>query len=85
MSAVARQVITHVQEAAGLDVQAGFLPHLPHQGRGQGLAFLDLTAGQAPGPAGISVLVQQQDAVVFDDNASHAHMHPDTLPHRFVS
>ena len=51
VSPVAGQVIADVQQAAGLDVQAGLLLHLPHQGSGQGLAFLDLAAGQAPRPA----------------------------------
>jgi len=83
VGAVARQVITDIQQPTRLDVQAGFLPHLPHQGRGQGLAVLDLAARQAPRPPGIGVLVQQQDAVIFDNHAGHSHMHPVNLPHRF--
>jgi len=82
MGAVTGQMVADVQQPAGLDVQAGLLPHLPDQGVSQGLTLLDLAAGQAPGPPGIGVLVQQQDAVVFDDHAGHSHMYPVNLPHR---
>lgn len=80
MSAVPRQVVTHIQEPARLDLQAGFLPHLPDQRFGQGLAVLDLAAGQAPRPPGAGVLVQHKDAVIFDDDAGHSHMHAPTIP-----
>ncbi len=78
--AVAGKVVAHLQQPPGLDLQAGLLPHLPHQGSGQGPAVLDLTAGQAPRPPRIRVLVQQQDATVLDDDAGHAHMHSVTQP-----
>ena len=81
MSAVAGQMVADIQQPAGLDIQAGLLPHLPDQGGSQSLTLLDLAARQAPGPPGIGVLVQQQDAVVFDDHAGHSHMHPVNLPH----
>ena len=74
VGAVAGQVVAHIQQAPRLDLQAGFLSHLAHESGGQGLAFFDLAAGQAPRPAGIGVLVQQQDAVVLDDDAGHSHM-----------
>jgi hypothetical protein len=49
---------------------AGLLAHPPHQGPGQGLAFLDLAARQAPRPPSPGVLVQQQDTAVLDDDAA---------------
>ena len=79
---VARQMVTDVQQPTGLDLQAGLLAHLPHQGGGEGLAFLDLAARQAPRPPGVSVLVQQQNAIVLDDDAGHAHMHPANILHQ---
>jgi hypothetical protein len=82
VGAVTRQVITDIQQPARLDVQAGFLPHLPHQRSGQGLTVLNLAAGQAPRAPGIGVLVEQQDPVVFDNQAGHAHMHRGSLPQR---
>jgi UTP-glucose-1-phosphate uridylyltransferase len=80
MGPVPRQVVADVQQPARLDIQAGLLPHFPHQRGSQGLAVLHLAARQAPRPARISVLVQQQDAVVLDDNPGHAHTHRANLP-----
>ena len=84
MCAVTGQIVAYIQKAARLHVQARLLPHLPHQRLCQGLAFLDLAAGQAPRPPGIRVLVQQQDAVVLDDDAGHSHMHRGSLSHRSI-
>jgi hypothetical protein len=84
MRPVPRQVVADIQQAAGLDLQAGFLAHLPHEGCGQGLALFDLAAGQAPCPPCVGVLVQQQDAIVLDDDAGHAHMHAANLLHRAI-
>jgi hypothetical protein len=80
MGPVPGQVVADVQQAARLDIQAGLLPHLPHQRGGQGLAVLHLAARQAPRPARISVLVQQQDAVVLDDDPGYAYTHRANLP-----
>jgi hypothetical protein len=55
MGSVAGQVVTRIQEAAGLDVQARS-----------------------------SRISRTRAEVVFDDDAGHAHMHPDRLSHRFV-
>jgi hypothetical protein len=58
------------------------LPHLPDEGGGQRLAFLDLPAGKAPRPARIRVLVKQQDPPVLDNDSGHTHKHPANLRRR---
>ena len=53
VGAVAGQMITHVQEPARLDLQAGLLPHLPHQRGSQGAVPVVPHSGQSgAGPAG---------------------------------
>jgi hypothetical protein len=80
VGAAARQMIAHVQQTAHLHLQAGLLTHLPDQRGGQGLALLDLPARQRPRPAGIGVLVEQQNAAVLNDNPSDPNFHPGNLP-----
>ncbi len=74
------QVVAHVQEPARLHVDACLLAHLPHQGVADGLARLDLPAGQRPGAASVGVLVQKQNLVVLDDDAGDTYLHPGTVP-----
>lgn len=75
VGATSGQVIAHIQQPAHLDVEAGLLTHLPGQGRGQRLAFLDLAARQRPGTAGVGVLVEQQQVAVLDDDAGDSDLH----------
>jgi len=71
----AGQVVTHVQQSPDGDVDPGLLAHLADQCLGQGLALLDLPARQRPGPAGVGVLIEQQDLPVLDDHARDANLH----------
>lgn len=72
-------MIADVQEPAEGDLDAGLLAHLPDQGVGEGLALLDLPSRQRPGPAGVGVLVEQQNLVVLDHDPGDANLHPPNL------
>jgi hypothetical protein len=81
VDALAGQVITHVQQPPRLDHQAGLLADLPHERRAERLPMLDLAAGQRPRPAGVGVLVEQQDLIALDDDGGHPNVqHSRTLP-----
>jgi hypothetical protein len=63
---VRSNVITQEEQPADLDLDAGLLAHFPGQCLGQGLAGLQLAAGQRPAPRAVGVLIEQQDLLVLD-------------------
>jgi hypothetical protein len=77
---VAEQIVADVQQPADRHPDPGLLAHLPHQRSTEGLAFLDLPAGQRPGPPAARVLVEQKDVIVLDDDSGDPNMHGLNLP-----
>jgi UTP-glucose-1-phosphate uridylyltransferase len=75
-------VITDVQQPTHGHVKPGLLAHFPDQRVADRLTGLDLPARQAPRPAGVRVLVQQQDLTVLDQDSGDPHKHPPTLTTR---
>ena len=83
MSATAGQVIAHMQEPTGLDVEPGFLFISRTESFGQRLAVLELAARAATRnlPVSVSWLSRKSPAVLNHDSR-HAHLHPANLPDR---
>jgi hypothetical protein len=76
----ARQIVADVKEPAHGHLDPGLLAHLPDQCGTEGLTFLNLPAGQRPGPPAAGVLVEQKDAIVLNDDSGDTNMHALNLP-----
>lgn len=76
----ARKVVADVQQPTHSHLDPGLLAHLPDQRGTEGLTFLDLPAGQRPGPPAARVLVEQKDVIVLNDDSGDPNMHALNLP-----
>jgi hypothetical protein len=74
------QVVADVQQPAYRHLDPGLLAHLPDQRGTDGLTFLDLPAGQRPGPPAARVLVEKQDVIILNDDSGDPNMHALNLP-----
>jgi hypothetical protein len=78
VSLAVRQVIAKIQEPSDLDVQTGFLAHLPYQRFSEGFAFFQSPSGERIS-AEASLLAEQQDAIFFDHHPGDANLHAANL------
>jgi hypothetical protein len=77
---VAGKIVADVQQPAHGHLGPGLLAHLRGQRGAERLTFLDLPAGQRPGPPTARVLIEQKDVIVLDDDSGDPNMHALNLP-----
>jgi hypothetical protein len=76
----AGQVVADVQEPPDRHLDPGFLTHLPHERIAEGFALLDLPPRERPGASAASVLIEQENVVILDDDSGNPNLHAPNLP-----